>query len=165
MAEVKVIYGSTTGNTEAAANAIAAAFAVRAINIADATKEDFTADLLLLGSSTWGIGELQDEWMSGISLLENADLAGRKVGVFGTGDQEGVADSYCDAVGIIAKTAAARGAEIIGKTSSAGYAHCCSAAAEGDLFCGLALDDNNQPELTPDRIAAWVEQIKKEAGI
>ena len=165
MAEVKVIYGSTTGNTEAAANAIAAAFAVRAINIADATKEDFTADLLLLGSSTWGIGELQDEWMSGISLLENADLAGRKVGVFGTGDQEGFADSYCDAVGIIAKTAAARGAEIIGKTSSAGYTHCCSAAAEGDLFCGLVLDDNNQPELTPDRIAAWVEQIKKEAGI
>ena len=165
MAEVKVIYGSTTGNTEAAANAIAAAFAVRAINIADATKEDFTADLLLLGSSTWGIGELQDEWMSGISLLENADLAGRKVGVFGTGDQEEFADSYCDAVGIIAKTAAARGAEIIGKKSSAGYTHCCSAAAEGDLFCGLALDENNQPELTPDRIAAWVEQIKKEAGI
>ncbi|MBO5681331.1 MAG: flavodoxin, partial [Lentisphaeria bacterium] len=64
-----------------------------------------------------------------------------------------------------AKTAAARGAEIIGKTSSAGYTHCCSAAAEGDLFCGLVLDDNNQPELTPDRIAAWVEQIKKEAGI
>lgn len=165
MAEVKVIYGSTTGNTEAAANAIASAFAVRAINIADATKEDFTADLLLLGSSTWGIGELQDEWMSGISLLENADLTGRKVGVFGTGDQEGFADSFCDAVGIIAKAAAARGAEIIGKTSASGYTHCCSAAVDGDSFCGLVLDDNNQPDLTPDRIASWVEQLKKEAGI
>lgn len=165
MAEVKVIFGSTTGNTEAAANAIASAFSVRAINIADATKEDFKADLLLLGSSTWGIGELQDEWMSGIPLLEKADLTGRRVGVFGTGDQEGFADSFCDAVGILAKTAAARGAEIIGKTSSAGYTHCCSAAVEGDLFCGLALDDNNQPELSPDRISAWVEQVKKEAGI
>ena len=60
MANVKVIFGSTTGATESAAAEIAAAFGVQAINIANATAADFQADLLILGSSTWGVGELQD---------------------------------------------------------------------------------------------------------
>lgn len=162
MAEIKVIFGSTTGCTEAAAQAIAEAFGVTAVNIANAAKADFDGDLLILGSSTWGIGELQDDWVSGISLLEVANLAGKKVAVFGTGDQEGFADTYCDAIGMIAACAEGKGAVIVGRTSTAGYHFAGSAAVKGDQFCGLALDDNNQPELTAARIAAWVEQLKGE---
>ena len=72
MANVKVIFGSTTGATESAAAEIAAAFGVQAINVANATADDFKADLLILGSSTWGLGELQDDWVVKIGLLENA---------------------------------------------------------------------------------------------
>ena len=86
MANVKVIFGSTTGATESAAAEIAAAFGVQAINVANATADDFNADLLILGSSTWGLGELQDDWAVKISLLENADLNGKLVAVFGLGD-------------------------------------------------------------------------------
>ena len=74
MANVKVIFGSTTGATESAAAEIAAAFGVQAINIANATAADFQADLLILGSSTWCVGELQDDWAAKIGLLEQADL-------------------------------------------------------------------------------------------
>jgi sulfite reductase alpha subunit-like flavoprotein len=87
MANVKVIFGSTTGATESAAAEIAAAFGVQAINVANATADDFKADLLILGSSTWGLGELQDDWAAKIGLLEQADLKGKLVAVFGLGDQ------------------------------------------------------------------------------
>lgn len=163
MAEIKIIYGSTTGCTESAAQTIGAAIgAERIINIADAAEADFQADLLILGSSTWGIGELQDDWISGIDRLDSIDLTGKKVAVFGTGDQDGFSDTFCDAMGIIAAKAAERGAIIVGKTSTAGYRHAASVAADGDKFCGLALDDNNQGELTASRIEAWVAQLKQE---
>ena len=158
---VKVIFGSTTGNTENVANQIAAAFGVDAVNVASATADDFNADLLVLGTSTWGAGDLQDDWAaSGMALLEGADLAGKKVAVFGEGDQIGFGDTYCDAMGILAKKAAERGAEIVGKTSTEGYQHTASQAVDGDQFLGLALDENNQAELTEGRLAAWIESIK-----
>ena len=57
MADVKVIYGSSTGNTENAAQQLAGAFGTVAVNIAKAAAEDFDAPLLILGTSTWGLGE------------------------------------------------------------------------------------------------------------
>ena len=164
MANVKVIFGSTTGATESAAAEIAAAFGVQAINVANATADDFKADLLILGSSTWGLGELQDDWAAKIGLLENADLNGKLVAVFGLGDQSGFADTYCDAMGILAKTAKGRGANLIGQTSAEGYGHSSSAVAEDGMFCGLALDDNNESEKTSSRIGAWVENLKSRLG-
>ncbi len=69
MANVKVIYGSSTGNTESAAAVIAGAFGTEAINITNAKPEDFEAGLLILGSSTWGLGELQDDWKQELRCL------------------------------------------------------------------------------------------------
>jgi len=95
-----------------------------------------------------------------ISLLESADLNGKLVAVFGLGDQSGFADSYCDAMGHLAKTAKSRGANLIGETPAEGYGHSSSAAAEDGIFCGLALDDNNESEKTSSRIGAWGEKLK-----
>ncbi len=161
MEKVKVIFGSTTGNTANAARQIAAAFGVEPVNIANAGPADFDAGLLILGSSTWGVGELQDDWVSGIDLLEKADLTGKKVAVFGTGDQAGFGDSYCDAIGIIADKAKSRGAQLVGATSADGYTHSSSIADRGGVFCGLALDEDNEAGKTAGRIAAWVEELKK----
>ena len=162
MDEVKVLYGSTTGNTESAARQIADAFGTKPVNIADATPADLDAALLILGSSTWGVGELQGDWTAAISRLANTNLTGRKVAVFGLGDQEGFGDSFCDAMGELAQTALSRGAILIGRTSAEGYRHIASTAEEDGSFCGLALDHDNEPERTPDRIAAWVTQLKQE---
>ena len=32
------------------------------------------------------------------------------------------------------------------------------------MFCGLALDDNNESEKTSSRIGAWVEKLKAHLG-
>lgn len=109
MERVKVVYGSTTGCTEEAARQIAASFGVEPVNVAAASAADFCAGLLILGSSTWGVGELQDDWAANVSLLDNADLAGVKVVVFGLGDQCGFGDTVCDAMALLGRKAVERG--------------------------------------------------------
>lgn len=160
MDRVKVVYGSSSGCTESAARRIASAFGVEAVEASKASASDFQAELLILGSSTWGAGELQDDWLSALPLLKSVDLSGTKVAVFGFGDQNGFSDTFCDALGILAETASRQGAEIVGKTSSDGYAHARSAAESDGMFCGLALDDVNESEKTEARISAWIEELK-----
>lgn len=156
-----VIYGSTTGMTEAVAQKIAAELGCTAVNVNAASAADFDADLLVLGSSTWGVGDLQDDWAaSGLALLQSLDLAGKKVAVFGLGDGAGFADSFCDAVATLVQEATARGATNVGTVSAADYAGVSSKVVEGGSLVGLALDDTNEADKTDARVAAWVAQLK-----
>jgi len=160
MAKISVIFGSTTGNTEAAARDIALALGATAVNVAEATDADFASDLLVLGTSTWGDGELQDDWAANLGKLQAADLAGKKVAVFGEGDQVGFADTYLDGMAALAEEAVKKGAVLVGAWKAAGYSQAASKALEGDSFVGLALDDNNEPEKTAGRIGQWTEAFK-----
>ena len=165
MSNLSVIYGSTTGNTEAAAQQIAAALGGSAVNVNDATAADFAADLLVLGTSTWGAGDLQDDWAAALGKLQEADLAGKKVAVFGEGDQMGFGDTFVSAMGTLAEEAEKKGAALVGLWPAEGYQHTASAAQRGDKFVGLALDEMNDADKTADRIAAWTAQVKAEAGL
>ncbi|MFI3288025.1 MAG: flavodoxin domain-containing protein [Rikenellaceae bacterium] len=98
MANVTIIYGSSTGNTESAANDIAAALSSHTTSVMDvsgASASDFEgADLLILGTSTWGLGDIQDDWDGKLSSLEGANLAGKKVAIFGCGDSASFGDTF-----------------------------------------------------------------------
>ena len=82
---VAVIYGSAMGNTESAANIIAEKLGISdVLNIADINADKINSyDKLICGTSTWGSGDLQDDWdgfdFSGLSL------SGKVVAVFGMG--------------------------------------------------------------------------------
>jgi flavodoxin I len=165
MAAIKVIYGSNSGNTERAAMAIANQLGADCVNISNAAKKDFEADLLILGTSTWGIGELQDDWLSEFDLLNQIDFNGRKVALFGLGDQFGFADSFIDGVGTLYQKVIEHNAAVIGMWSKAGYEHHNSTAEFGDNFVGLALDDDNEPEKSEERITKWCKQLRAEAAL
>ena len=77
MDKVHVIFGSTTGMTEAVATKIAAEFGVSPININAADASAFDAELLVLGSSTWGIGDLQDDWAAQLDAVKS-NFAGKR---------------------------------------------------------------------------------------
>lgn len=161
MDKVHVIYGSTTGTTEAVARRIASDFGTEAVNVASAGADAFDAELVILGTSTWGCGEAQDDWAAtGLPLLEAADWTGRKVAVFGLGDAQGFADTFCDAAADLANKAVARGAALVGTMPLDAFPGVCSKIAEGDRLLGLALDETNEPDRTDTRIAAWEAAVK-----
>ena len=136
MSNAIVIFGSTTGVTEDVANRIASKIGTTAISVSDLNADVIAAnDVLLLGSSTWGYGDLQDDWYDGVELLKTSKLTGKRVAVFGCGDSSSYSDTFCDAMSIIAR-----------------------AAVDG-RFVGLAIDEINESDKTVGRIASWVATL------
>ncbi len=90
------------------------------------------------------------------------DFHGKTIAYFGTGDQLGYVDNFMDAVGILEAKISARGGKTIGYWSTDGYDFSESKAVKNGKFVGLAIDEDNQSELTDERIKVWVAQINKE---
>jgi flavodoxin I len=151
------------GNTEQAAKLIQKSLGrdSEVVNVTELAADTLgTYDTLLFGSSTWGDGELQDDWEKGVKILQEADLAGKKVGFFGCGDQYSYPDTFADAVGIIYKAVSASGAAFIGQWPTEGYDFTKSEAVVDGKFVGLILDEENQSDLTARRIEEWTALLK-----
>ena len=83
-----------------------------------------------------------------------------KIGLIGVGDQEGFGDTFVDGIGIIYDEIKDKGIILVGKTSTDGYSFSSSRAVEDEEFIGLVIDENNQSNLTDERISAWVAKVK-----
>ena len=91
-----VVYGSSTGTCESIAQTIAEKLGVEAIDAANLSADTIKAhDNLLLGTSTWGAGELQDDWYDALKTIKAEGLEGKTVAVFGCGDCEAYCDTFC----------------------------------------------------------------------
>ena len=170
MQKVGLFFGSDTGNTEEISKIIQDKIGsdiVDVKDIANSTKEDFeNYDLFLFGIPTWYYGENQCDWDDFFPELETIDFNGKKVGIFGCGDQEDYAEYFCDAMGAIAEILTNNGASLIGKTSSEGYEFEESKALlEDNQLVGLCIDEDRQPEMTEERVVNWVKQIKTEMNL
>ena len=159
-----IFYGSTTGTTEALARDIAARLGVGAKDVHDvgtASADQVRGyDCLLLGSSTWGDGELQDDWYDFLDALQKEDLSGKTVALFGCGDGQSYPDTFCDAIGTIYEALDATGCRFVGAYVPEGYASTGSKACRDGQFVGLAIDELNEGDRTEERLAQWVEAVK-----
>lgn len=167
MKKTGIFYGSSTGTCEDLANQIADKLGVSSSDVHSAS--DLTADLanqyeaLILGTSTWGDGELQDDWYDGVKALKEADLSGKVVALFGCGDSESYCDTYCDGIGLLYNELKDSGCTFAGNhVSTDGYDFSSSIAVVDGEFVGLALDEVNQSSETPERIDAWTAEVKKQ---
>lgn len=164
MKKTGIFYGSTTGNTETVAGKIANNLGIAKENIHNVADckpeavEDY--EVLLLGCSTWGVGELQDDWNDFLYKLKDLDLKNKQVALFGCGDGISFGSSFCDALGVIYHELEHTGCTFIGKVKNEGYSYDNSMAIVDDEFVGLPIDENNEPEKTEERINAWTEEIK-----
>ena len=162
MKKTVIIYGSSTGTCQNIAEIIATKLGVSDIlDVAKVTASQISAyDNLILGTSTWGAGEMQDDWYDGIKELKNANLNGKTVALFGCGDSQSYSDTFCDGMGEIYRELQSSGCNIIGSTPTDGYTYDNSTAVAGGQFVGLAIDDVNESDLTENRIDAWIAGIK-----
>ncbi len=158
-----ILYGSSTGNTRNAAATIAMHFEhALLLDIQNARKNDLEKpDLLILGISTWGLGDLQYDWHEFLKILQKANLRDKTVALFGLGDQQNYADTFVDALGTLYDLVNGK-AKVIGFWPNKGYSLYKSKALENGYFKGLALDFDNEPEKTDERIESWCKQLKAE---
>jgi len=121
-------------------------------------------EFLVLGTAAWGIGEMHSDWENFIEELLEADLANKKVAIYGLGDQVNYPESFVDGLGTIFCRLPFK-QNVVGYTSTDTYKFYYSTAEKDGKFVGLAIDDDCQPELTEGRIVKWISQVKKEFGI
>ncbi len=161
MKSTVVIYGSSTGTCQGIAQTIADKLGVEAIDVASLTEEVVKSnDNLILGTSTWGAGELQDDWYDGVKVLKSAGLQGKTVAVFGCGDSESYSDTFCGGMRELCDAASEAGAKLIGEVDASDYTYDDTEAVVDGHFVGLALDDVNESDKTENRIDAWIAVIK-----
>ena len=164
MKTIGIYYGSSTGTTTEIAHRIGEALGVDEAHIRDvddfSSNEFMACDVLLLGSSTWGDGDLQDDWYGVIEKIKDLDLSGKQVGLFGCGDVESYPDSFCSAVGILYEELQGTGCEFIGALDNEGYSFDDTHALVDGHLVGLLLDEDNEGNLTDSRIETWVDQLK-----
>ncbi|ART80123.1 flavodoxin FldB [Oceanisphaera avium] len=168
---IGLFYGSTTCYTEMAAEKIGEQLGAELVdlhNIKDvplARAQDYP--ILILGISTWDFGELQEDWESHWDDIDQLDLNGHVVALFGMGDQLGYGEWFQDALGLLHDKVIAQGATVVGYWPNVGYEFEASKAltADGEYFVGLSLDEANQYDDSDARIQSWVAQILEEMAV
>lgn len=162
MKKTVIIYGTSTGTCEDLAGRIGAKLGVdNIINVTDLDENVIAEnDNLILGTSTWGAGEMQDDWYDGIKVIKSADLSGKTVALFGCGDSGSYPDTFVGGMAEIYNAVKTAGANVIGAVSTEGYTFDDSESVVDGKFVGLALDEVNEDDKTDERINAWVEEIQ-----
>jgi flavodoxin I len=170
MAKIGLFYGTQTGNTQTIAEIIQKELGGDSVvdlhDISDADASDFERyDCLIIGCPTWNIGELQSDWEGFYDELDQIAFSGKKVAYFGAGDQVGYAENFQDAMGILEEKISSLGGATVGYWPTVGYEFNESKAVRNGKFVGLAIDEDNQSDLTDSRIKSWVTQLKQEFGL
>ena len=172
MANIGIFFGSDTGKTRKIAKLIQQKLgdvADALVNINRTSLETFLSyPVLVLGTPTLGDGQLpglaagceSESWGEFIDQLADANLSGKIVALFGLGDQQGYPDNFASALRPLYDAVVGSGAQVVGEWPGDGYDFSFSAALEAGKFVGLVLDQDNQFDLTEERVASWLEQIK-----
>ncbi len=166
MNKTAIIYSFNTKKTGKIAELIKEEYGddkLESVNAEEITEELFLSfDQLIMGVPTWFDGELPNYWDEFVPALEEMDLKGKKIALFGLGDQKGYPENFLDGVGIMAEILEMQDATLVGFTSTDGYEFENSRAVRGEQFAGLAIDYENQGSMNKERVTAWVGQLKNE---
>ncbi|MDD4372481.1 MAG: flavodoxin [Bacteroidales bacterium] len=163
MKPVGIFYGSTSGTTRKMAEKIKNALGKDAHlhNIHESDVKTITQyENLVFGTSAWGIGDMQDDWEHFIDDLNEIDFKGKKVALFGLGDQEEYPESFVDGLGTMYCRLPDKSV-VVGEWPKEGYNFYFSLAEKDGKFVGLVLDEHHQADLSDKRIQKWVTDLKK----
>lgn len=165
MKKIGIFYGTTTGTTKDIAEMIGSELNVAENDIHDvATTSPSTVgdyDILLIGASTWGDGDLQADmatWLDGVGAL---DLRGKEVAIFGCGD-DSMSETFCNGVGEIYHRLHDAHPEFIAPFNNEGYEYSHSESDVKGMIVGLCIDNINHPDETLSRVREWCAIVKSE---
>jgi flavodoxin I len=172
MGKIGIFFGTDTGSTRLVAKQIykqlGSDLADKPKNINKTRPEELLQyDALILGTPSYGVGDLpgravgclESSWQEFIPYLDDIDLTGKPVALFGLGNQERYADRFASSLIQLYRVFYGAGANITGRWSTEGYQFKFSDAVIDNEFVGLVLDQRTQPQLSEERIKIWLAQI------
>jgi flavodoxin I len=115
-----------------------------------------------VGKETWDGKPASSDWGKFLPQVSQGDFKGKKVAIFGLGDHITYSASFVDFMGLLAKQLQKTEAQIVGQVPADEYEFEESAAIINGMFIGLPLDEDFEPELTPERVKKWIVQLSKD---
>ena len=163
---IGIIYGTNQGNTQNISEKVAEKLNAGLFNISDLDLEKVQSlDFIIFATSTWGIGDLCSDWEMGLDKVDSLKLTDKTISFIGLGDQIVYGSTFCDALRIIYDKINASQLKHVGQWPTDEYEHDDSQSIINGKFMGLIIDEDNEPELTDERIDKWVEQVKTEVNL
>lgn len=173
MSKIAIFYGPVGGAVNRVADKIKDSIGADKIEMV-AVKNASAADLKkfdrmifgasTVGNDTWDAKNSNNDWAKFLPELSKTDFTDKTIAIFGLGDHITYAQGFVDHIGLVGKELMKNGAVLIGPVSTEGYEFDESEAVVDGMFIGLPLDEDFEPELTDQRIADWLEQIKPDFG-
>lgn len=171
MSKMGIFVGTAGGTSMKVAEALAEEFGIEEDDIIN-MEEDFDDiedqmleyDVLFIGSSTWGQGDVHFSWVDPVLEIEDdeIDFSGKTVAFFGAGDSVKHGEHFCSALGKLHNTFSGAGAKIIGSMPKDGYSYEFSLAEMDGNLCGCAIDEHNEEDKTEERIKTWINVLKSD---
>jgi flavodoxin I len=162
MNKIAILYGSSGGNAESVARQVQDLFEGEAdlFNVREVTLEEIKEyPYYIIGTSTTGIGDLQDDWEGFLPSFTRLDLSGKKIAIFALGDSASYSTSFAESMKVVYDEIA-DSTTIVGQVPDEGYTYDDSMAVVDGMFVGLPIDEDNEYDLTEERLTAWVEKLK-----
>lgn len=163
--KIAIVYGTNLGNTAEIAKLIAKEMKINTKDVYDVNDANIDTlnsyDAFILGTSTWGIGDMVDGWQE--FNFKKLNLNNKVVALFGLGDSQIYAFTFCNGLAKLHRAiqTANKKIKLVGQVSTKNYIYSESEAVQKDKFVGLVLDYDNFPEKVNDQIKEWVKEIKK----
>lgn len=170
-ATIGLFYGSSTCYTEIVADKLRQRLGEESVDVYNIAEQPLVNaefyQFLIMGIPTWDYGELQEDWEEIWDDIDDVNFSGRKVALYGLGDQIGYPEWFLDAMGFLHHKLKKLDADMVGYWPNQGYDFEGSKALTEDQqhFVGLALDDENQFEQTDEKLDQWLDQVLTEFGL
>ena len=141
--------------------------AVRAADPADLDKYD---RIILIGSTVgadhWDNEIIVDEWAGFFLSIEDISFKDKKVALVGLGNCVLYPEHFADGMAVLYERVKQKDARVFGFVDAAEYDFTDSEAVNDEgQFCGLAIDEDNEEELTAERLEKWIALLKSDFEI
>lgn len=164
MNKIAILYGSSGGNAASVARQVQDLFEGSAdlYNVENVTTDEIKDyPYFILGTSTTGIGDLQDDWDGFLPIFSKLDLSGKKIALFALGDSASYSTSFAESMKVIYDKIYDK-TEIVGRVPDVGYTYDDTTAVIDGIWVGLPIDEDNEYDMTTERLTNWVDSLKKE---
>ena len=172
MSKTALFYSPEGGNVNTVTNMLGELIGndkVDIIPVKEVEKEDLSKynKIILVGSTVgadhWNNEIVVDEWTEFFTKIKEISFEKKKVAIVGLGNSFLYPSHFVDGMADLYESLTKQNAKVLGKVDAKDYDFTDSEAVDDDgFFCGLAIDEDNEPELTSGRLENWISILKSD---
>lgn len=170
MNKIALLYSPEGGNVNKVTIKLAEIIGIEKVDIIPVRKVgkgelDKYKQIIFLGSTVgadhWTNEIVADEWQEFFNKWDEISFENKKVAIVGLGNSVLYPEHFADGMAHLYNKIKERKGKVLGFVDAKDYDFTDSEAVNDDgFFCGLAIDEDNEEELTKERLERWVSSLK-----